>query len=123
MLIHCCFGLNNFTERSSITFSTRDVVFLIREISQPVELGLQLGIEYSCLKKFEKDHQGDTGRQMITIIDYWLNNCDGCSWGSLARAIRRLGGHDRLVSTLNQMDKQFVRPLQVESMTSGKFSS
>ena len=120
MLIHCFV----WTERSSISFSTKDIVFLIREINQPVELGLQLGIEYSCLKRFEKDHQGDTGRQMIDVIDYWLNNCDGCSWGSLAQAIKRFGGHDRLVSVLNQMDNQLVAGApQVESTTSDKSSS
>ena len=61
---------------------------------------------------------------MIDVIDYWLNNCDGCSWGSLARAIKRFGGHDRLVSALSQMDNQLAgygEP-QVES-TSGKSSS
>ena len=60
---------------------------------------------------------------MIDVIDYWLNNCDCCSWRSLAQAIKRFGGHDQLViSVLNQMDDLPTEAPQVES-TSGKHGS
>ena len=77
---------------------------LLREISQPVELGLQLDIDYGTLQRIEKDHQGDTGRQMIAVIDFWLKNSSDCSWGILAKAVKRLGGHDRLVTQINSKE-------------------
>ncbi len=62
---------------------------------------------------------------MIDVIDYWLNNCDCCSWSSLAQAIKRCGGHDQLViSVLKQTDDQPKgAPLVESTYTSGKSSS
>ena len=37
---------------------------------------------------------------MIEVINFWLENFPGCSWGSLARAVRNLGGHDLLADKI-----------------------
>ena len=83
--------------------STNNVVPLLKDISRPIGLGLQLGIEYGTLQRIEKEHPGDIERQMIEVINFWLKNFTGCSWGTLAKAIKTLGGHDLLADELNQM--------------------
>ena len=37
---------------------------------------------------------------MIEVINFWLENFTGCSWGGLAKAIRSLGGHDLLADKI-----------------------
>ena len=75
-------------------------MLLLRDISRPVELGLQFGIDYGSLKRIEKDNRSDIGRQMIEVINFWLENFTECSWETLAKAIRSLGGHDLLVDKI-----------------------
>ena len=121
---HCRHPICTFDlaiEGTRTSFSTKDVIPLIKEVCQPVELGLQLDVEYTFLQKFEKDFRDDIGRQMIAVIDFWLKNSDNCSWGVLAQAIKRLGGHDRLVSTLNQMESKSHQAEHIpEGLTVGK---
>ena len=83
--------------------STNNVVPLLKDISRPIGLGLQVGIEYGTLQRIEKEHPGDIERQMIEVINFWLKNFTSCSWGTLAKAIKTLGGHDLLADELNQM--------------------
>jgi hypothetical protein len=52
---------------------------------------------------------------MIEVIDYWLKNTTKCTWGTLAEAVKRVGGHNNLVHKLNQKDSGCVEPV-VESM-------
>ena len=54
--------------------------------------------------------QYDLERQIIEIIDYWLGNSKDQSWEGLAKAVRRLGGHDQLASKLenNQCSSEVV---------------
>ena len=88
-------------------FSINNIVSLLRDVSRPVELGLQLGIDYGTLQRIEKENRSDIGRQIIEVINFWLENFAECSWGTLARAIRNLGGHDLLADRiLKQMGKE-----------------
>ena len=93
---------------------------LLRHISKPVELGVQLYIDYGILQRLERDYQGDTGRQMIAVIDFWLNNSTDCSWRALAKAVEKLGGHDQLVTELNLKEKGSLTPKVLKSTETGK---
>ena len=66
------------------------------------ELGTQLELDYKQLKAIENDHKGNQSRCLIETIILWQqNNTSGeCSWSTLAEAVNRVGGHDKLVSEL-----------------------
>lgn len=53
---------------------------------------------------------------MIEVIDYWLKICTKCTWGALAEAVKRVGGHDNLAHKLNQKDSVCAESVEVESM-------
>ena len=61
---------------------------------------MQLGIEPHELEKIERNHPRDVDRQMAEVIDYWLRNNSDCSWGALASAVEKMGGHQNLVKEL-----------------------
>ena len=92
----------------------REIEPLLREIESPLMLGLQLDIPIDVLKDIEKEHTGNK-RQMIEVIDYWLKNYTKCTWGTLAEAVKRVGGHDNLAHKLNQKDSVSAEPV-IESM-------
>ena len=83
---------------------------------------MQLGIDYSICRRFEKDNVGDTGRQMIEVIDYWLKNAHDCSWNTLATALTRIGGHNRLAEKLNEVSSVNIMPGNSISITLYLFS-
>ena len=37
---------------------------------------------------------------MAEVIKYWLRNSSDCSWGALATAVEKMGGHGNLVEKL-----------------------
>ena len=70
------------------------------------ELGTQLELDYRQLKAIENGHKGNQSRCLIETIILWQqNNTTGeCSWSALAEAVKRVGGHDKLVSELKKRD-------------------
>ena len=77
-----------------------EIIPVIKEITDPYRLGVQLGIEPPELKKIEKNYPQDVDRQMVEVIEYWLRNSSDCSWGALAIAVEKMGGHGNLVQGL-----------------------
>ena len=77
-----------------------EIISAIKEVTDPYILGVQLGIEPHELKKIEKNYPRDIDRQMAEVIEYWLHNNSDCSWGALASAVEKMGGHGNLVKKL-----------------------
>ena len=75
---------------------------LLKDINNVVILGVHLGISPSKLQQIEQENKDDLARQKMEVINFWLHNFD-CSWERLAEAVKRLGGHDLLVSELNKL--------------------
>ena len=78
------------------------------EITEPIELGIQLGINMCTLEKLQKPHGKPAciETQMIEVIRYWKRNNVDCSWIALANAVDRIGGHGKLVEKLKNMPGQ-----------------
>lgn len=74
----------------------------LQEITSWYLLGIQLGVDPSKLEQFQANHPGDVERCKVDVLQHWLNNVDVPSWRSLAGAVQRLGGHSRLVQTLQR---------------------
>jgi hypothetical protein len=70
------------------------------------ELGTQLELDYDKLKAIENDHKGNQSRCFIETIHLWQQNTTSgeCSWSTLAEAVKRVGGHDKLVKQLKKRD-------------------
>ena len=68
-------------------------------------LGIQLGVEFSVLKRIEKDCTGDTERCKTEVIHFWLQNDSEPTWNRLARAVEDMGGYANVVQTLRENHK------------------
>ena len=82
-----------------------DILAALKEVTKPYQLGIQLKIDTSVLKKIEDDYHGDIDRQKVEIIEYWLRNTSDASWTTVTSAVERMGGHDNLVATLKLKQK------------------
>ena len=82
--------------------STSNVVYHLKDMNNKAfELGVQLNIDVSILKTFPTEAE----RQMIEVIDYWINNSKERSWGLLAIAVDRVGGFDLLKQQLEKLQR------------------
>ena len=93
----------------------KEIISALKEITEPHQLGIQLGIEAYILRRFEKDHPGDVERQKAEVIDHWQRNCGNkCSWKDLADAIERMGTHSNLVKMLRDKHSEAIRSTKLE---------
>ena len=77
----------------------------LEEITNLYNFGLQLGIDTRVLDRIDRDHRNDVERQRSEIIKYWYRNTEESerTWGRVADAIGRLGGHRNLETRLRQL--------------------
>ena len=77
----------------------------LKEINNPHSFGLQLEIDPMELGRIERDYKNDVQRQRSEIITYWYLNTEESerTWGRLADAIERMGGHRNLEKRLRQL--------------------
>ena len=74
----------------------------LKEIAQPYQFGLQLGMAPNDLQQIQGNHPGDISRQRSEVIIYWSRNFE-CTWEKVADALKKLGGHGNLEKKLRQM--------------------
>ena len=89
---------------------------LLKDINNIVPLGVHLGIPLPKLHQIEKENK-DLERQKIEMIHFWVSDCSDCSWGRLADAVKRLGGHNQLASDIKKLDRNC--PPETESNQPG----
>ena len=77
----------------------------LEEITNLYNFGLQLGIDSKVLDRIDREHRSDIERQRSEIVKYWYRNTaeSECTWGRIADAIGRLGGHSNLEMKLRQL--------------------
>ena len=82
-----------------------NVLCELEEITNLHNFGLQLGIDSKVLGRIERDHRNDVERQRSEIIKYWFLNTEEseCTWGRIADAIKKLGGHRNLETKLRRL--------------------
>lgn len=74
------------------TLSTTDlaeVVNELRDVADPYNLGLNLGIHPAKVDILLKNDGGDIERQKSKMLKYWLDNDSKASWSTLADALRK----------------------------------
>ena len=54
------------------------------------DLGLELGLEYSDIQKIEMDYPNSCRRQLLGIIQSWINLGQSVSWLTLAEALEEI---------------------------------
>ena len=71
--------------------------------SKYFELGIQLELTHEQVKAVENDHKGDQSRCLHEVIHLWQQKTTSgeCIWSTLAEAVSRVGGHDKLVRQLH----------------------
>ena len=87
--------------------SYSDIVYALTPLANKFfELGIQLELEYEQLEAVENDHKGNQSRCLHKTIRLWQQKTTTgvCSWSTLAEAVKRIGGHDKLVSELKKRD-------------------
>ena len=81
----------------------------VLHVLSPIEdryfnLGIHLGIKIQQLKIIERNHP-DTSRRLTETISLWQENSTGeCSWSTLAKAVERIRGYNRLAEELRKHD-------------------
>ena len=77
----------------------------MEEITNLYNFGLQLDIDSKVLDRIERDYRNDVERQRSEIIKFWYRNTEESerTWGRVADAIKRLGGHRNLETKLRQL--------------------
>lgn len=71
----------------------------LKEITDPHELGMHLGLKEEELKKIETEHP-TIKRQKCEIIYHWKRNFKPHSWKALADAVEKMGDHANLAEKL-----------------------
>ena len=71
----------------------------LKEITNPHELGVHLGLKVEEVKKIETEHP-TIERQKSEIIHHWKRNFKPYSWKALADAVEKMGDHAILVEKL-----------------------
>ena len=77
-----------------------DVFAAIRDLVLWKELGLQLGLLYSSLKKIDLEQRGRIDSCKIAMLSAWLQQQDNVtqkgvpSWSVLRAALQRMGEHE-----------------------------
>ena len=85
------------------TPSLAEIEPLLQEMSRVYHLGVHLEVPTEKLKQFERDYPRDTARQRTEVLTYWRDNCSDATWGSLAAAVEKVGGHGNLVRRLREL--------------------
>ena len=55
------------------------------------DLGLELGLEYEDIQKIEMDYPNSVHRQLLGIIQSWINLGQSVSWQTLADTLEDMG--------------------------------
>ena len=55
------------------------------------DLGLELGLEYEDIQKIEMDYPNSVRRQLLGIIQSWINLGQSVSWQTLADTLEDMG--------------------------------
>ena len=77
-----------------------DVLAEIEDLVNWKELGLQLGLLYSSLKKIDLEQRGNISSCKIEMLSAWLQKQDNVSqkgdpsWSVLKAALKQIGEHD-----------------------------
>ena len=95
----------------------------VLHILTPIEdryfgLGIHLGVRIQQLKSIESNYS-DISRRLTETISLWQGNSTGeCSWSMLAKAVERIGGHDKLAKELRERDMHVTEPQRCVSTAS-----
>ena len=74
--------------------STKDLALLLNElqaVTEPFQLGINLAIDPAQVKILLKKAGEDVYRQKSEVLEYWLNNNENASWGTLAKTLKKIG--------------------------------
>ena len=81
-----------------------EVVHILKPLSDKYfDLGIQLQLDHKKLKKIEREYADQERRFNETII-LWRDSPGECSWSTLATAVERIGGHDKIAKELSDHD-------------------
>ena len=85
----------------------RRVVRAVRQYSDWMSLGLELGLDYKTLKSIQENNPGEREACKMEMLERWLDQEDevpkfgGPTWQQLADSLRQLG-QDALAENIEQ---------------------
>ena len=87
---------NHYTAENDLC----DVLAVIRDLNDWKDLGLQLGLLYSTLKRIDLEQRGIVNSCKMDMLSAWLQQQDNASkngvpsWSVLKAALKRMGEHE-----------------------------
>ena len=85
----------------------RDLTFELKGVDW-YELGVQLKVPTSDLKKIERQNPTEA-RRLTEVLQYWLDN-ETASWEMIVEALERIGGHGKIITTIRSKYMTTPRP-------------
>lgn len=94
-----------FSAEADADFNLSNIITMLNAVAiNPYILGIHLQINTAVLKDIEAQNS-ELSRQRIDVIEHWTKTCPNCSWGTLANAVKKVGGNDNLVKKLEELEK------------------
>ena len=98
--IHVCSEYHSFPIGQ---LSLLNIELELKQINDPYQLGIHLGLPTEVLEQIEKDYPSNIIRQRTEVIKYWLRNSATPTWEKLAASVERIGGYGILVKRLRDL--------------------
>ena len=79
------------------------MIDLVRELELIVDwylLGICLNLKVHRLKCIEENYSHDVTCCKIEVLTLWLDNTTTTTWEAVAKAVGRMGTHDRVADTI-----------------------
>ena len=79
------------------------MIDLVTELELIVDwylLGTCLNLKVHQLKCIEENYSHDVTRYKIEVLSLWLDNTTTTTWEAVAKAVGRMGTHDRVADTI-----------------------
>ena len=116
------------TQSGPLEFKFPNILLQLKDVIDVYHLGVHLGVEADEIKRIENDYKGDLIRQKSEVITFWLKNFKDCSWDTLAEAVKNIGSHNQLATSISRLSGQGSSPKDatisspdVVDVTSGRF--
>ena len=78
----------------------KDLVYELKEVDWN-QLGIQLNVPRHILRNIDRENPGNESRKLSEVLQYWIDNAEpAASWEKIVEALRRIGGHKNIITTI-----------------------
>ena len=92
-----------YVEINAVTlFDLPNIMLKLKKVVRWRDVALHLGVPKHVADRIEQDHRGDTERQKMEAISWWLDNAKAASWWGLSVGLRK-ADYNTLAGTVENL--------------------